>query len=202
MLQLAANLSLFNEPSRNLGLACIPLQQNFDREVAPQVDVAAAEHRPHSAARDFARQLVPVADLFRRRHGIGPRLDDQRSLAFGVTQQHRPQRPQHRSQFRQDAARGVGRPAEPYRQPRVQRVGRNQGSIESLVGILGFVHGRFSAFRWVILNQDQARDRFRENSGRIPEKLRKAISEAQPPPAPPRPGCRADERRRPRARRP
>ena len=161
MLQLAANLSLFDEPSRDFGPTGVLVQQHFYGQVAAQVDVAAAQHRAHPSARDLARQLVPVAHLLGRRHRIGLRFHNECTLAFGLTQQDRPQRPKCQSQLGQDTSRGIGPPSEPRRQACVERIRRNRGSIQGLVGILQFIHGRFSAFQQVLLKQDQTRARFR-----------------------------------------
>ena len=54
VLQLAADLRLLDEPPRHLGPVGVLLQQHLDRQVAAQVDVAAAQHRPHAAAGDLA----------------------------------------------------------------------------------------------------------------------------------------------------
>ena len=63
MLQLAADLGLFDEPPGDFGPIGVLLQQHLDGQVAAQVDVAAAQHGPHAAAGDLARQLVAVAGL-------------------------------------------------------------------------------------------------------------------------------------------
>ena len=83
MLQLAADLRLFDEPAHDLGVALVRLQQHLDRQLAAQVDVAALEDRPHAAAGDLALKLVP-AQAALARAGISADLRlDQRFRVIG-----------------------------------------------------------------------------------------------------------------------
>ena len=69
MLQLATDLSLFHKPSHDLGVVSLRFEQDFDGDVAAEVDIAALEDRPHAAAGDLALKLVPApAFLGRRQH--------------------------------------------------------------------------------------------------------------------------------------
>ena len=63
MLQLPADLRLLDEPPGHVGPVGVLLQQHLDRQVAAQVDVAAAQHGAHAAAGDLAGELVAVAGL-------------------------------------------------------------------------------------------------------------------------------------------
>ena len=54
VLQLAADLGLFDEPPGDVGPIGVFLQQHLHRQIAAQVDVATAQHRPHAAAGDLA----------------------------------------------------------------------------------------------------------------------------------------------------
>jgi hypothetical protein len=63
MLQLPANLRLLDEPAHQVRLILMTLQQDFDRQIAPQVRVAALEHRAHPASRDLSEELVAIAAL-------------------------------------------------------------------------------------------------------------------------------------------
>jgi hypothetical protein len=70
VLQLPADLRLLEEPPRHLGPMGVLLQQHLDRQVAAQIDITAAQHRPHAAAGDLAGQMVTVPRLGGRRHGV------------------------------------------------------------------------------------------------------------------------------------
>ena len=54
MLQLAADLGLFDEPPGDVGAVGEFLEQHLDGQVAAEVDVATAQHGPHAAAGDLA----------------------------------------------------------------------------------------------------------------------------------------------------
>src|SRR5262249_56588661 len=76
VLQLPADLRLLEEAPDYLGPMGVLLQQHLDRQVAAQIDVPAAQDSAHAAAGDLALELVAVARLFRRRHGVGCGLED------------------------------------------------------------------------------------------------------------------------------
>ena len=63
MLQLPADLGLFDEPPGDVGAVGEFLEQHLHRQVAAEVDVAAAQHGPHAAAGDFAVKPVTIAGL-------------------------------------------------------------------------------------------------------------------------------------------
>jgi hypothetical protein len=146
VLQLAADLRLLEEAPGDFWPSDILLQQHLDGHVA------AAQHRPHAAAGNLALELVAVAGLLRRWHGIGLGLHDMGALALRFLQEHRPHGAQAGAR-RSCSAKARG-------QAGVERVGRHEGSVNGVIEIVRLVHGILSAFRG-LLNQDQAKGRFR-----------------------------------------
>ncbi len=61
VLELAADLCLFDEPAHQLRLAPVFLEQNLDRQIAAEVGIAPLEDRAHPSAGDLAQELVAVA---------------------------------------------------------------------------------------------------------------------------------------------
>ena len=59
VLELAANLSLLDEPADHVGIVAEVFAEHLERDVASDIWVAALEHRPHAAPRDLA--VDPVA---------------------------------------------------------------------------------------------------------------------------------------------
>ena len=115
MLELAADLRLLDEPVDELGTVAVPLEQDLDGQVAPEVGVASLEDRAHSAAGDLAQQLIAIASRGRIGHLRGARLDDGRRgpASIGVAERgpgDPPELPGQHGQYTRIARRMVGRP--------------------------------------------------------------------------------------------
>jgi hypothetical protein len=126
MLQLAADLRLFDEPPGHLGAVDVLLQEDLDGQVATEVDVAAAQDRTHATSGDLAGELVTVAHPLGAGHGVGLRLDHEGALAQGLRQDHRTDRPKRGAQPGKNAAGSIGRAVAPRCQASVRRVGRHR----------------------------------------------------------------------------
>ena len=63
MLELAADLCLFDESAAKVGVILVLFKQDLDREVAPQVRVASLEDGTHAAVADLSHDLVAAGLL-------------------------------------------------------------------------------------------------------------------------------------------
>ena len=216
VLELPANLGLFNEPPGDVRTVDVLLEEHLDGQISAEVDIAAAQHRPHAAAGDFAVEPVTITGLVFQRHGVGRGFDDQRALALGFLEQHRP----HIAEAGAWRARVL---AEGGRQAHVERVGGEGAEIEGRVRCLaragpagsgivigigiggeGFV-GVVRARSWLRTPYPGEADTPGSGLGRFSSKknpenrknLRKAPSRGSPLPLPTRPRCPDDGTRRP-----
>ena len=137
MLQLAADLRLLDEALGHVGAVGVPLQEHLDREVAAEVDVPAPQHGPHAAAGDLAGELVAVADIGPRGHGVGLRLDGEPAFTLGVLEENGLFQPQAGMQR---AKRGS--------EANIERVERERPGLvrievagDGFVGVVRLVHG-------------------------------------------------------------
>jgi hypothetical protein len=67
-LELACDLRLFDEPADHGRVVAVPIQQDLDGQVVPQVGAAALEDHPHPPAGDLPEQLAPPGHGGKRRH--------------------------------------------------------------------------------------------------------------------------------------
>jgi hypothetical protein len=68
VLELDCDLRLLDEPADHGRGVAVPIQQDLDGQVAPQVDVAALQDHPHPPAGDLPEQLEPPGRGGTRRH--------------------------------------------------------------------------------------------------------------------------------------
>ena len=76
MLQLRADLCLFDESVHHAGLSAVAFAQDLHRQITTELDFAGVQHDTHATARDLSEHLVAAAggeDLLigscGRRHG-------------------------------------------------------------------------------------------------------------------------------------
>ncbi len=129
VLELPANLGLFNEPAGDGRTVDVLLEEHLDGQVSAEVDVAASQHGPHAAARDFAVEPVTITGLVFQRNRIRRGFDDQRAFAFRLLEQHRPH-------IAEAGAWRARRFAEGGRQAHVERVGGEGAEIDGRVRCL------------------------------------------------------------------
>ena len=95
------------------------------------------EHGPHAAAGDLAGELVTVADVGPRRHGVGLRLDGEPAFTLGVLEENGLFQPEAGMQR---AKRGS--------EANIERVERERPGLvrievagDGFVGVVRLVHG-------------------------------------------------------------
>src|SRR5262249_31341455 len=68
VLELAADLRLFDEPADQLRIVAVDLEPDLDNQLATQVGVARLEDGAHAAPGNLAEELEPGRAGVRRRH--------------------------------------------------------------------------------------------------------------------------------------